>query len=623
MTNKIPFLCGINEEIFHHLQNVVQNIKKLDKYCVLMFDEISLEAGLQYSKKYDYVEGFVDMGGNKRRPLYADHALVFLLKGIKSKWKQPVCFVFSQGTTATAELVVLIREVIRNCRRAGLNIVATICDQGATNQAAINYLVNETRVHCLKRNIANRLQGYLIDNEEVVHMYDFPHLLKGVRNNMLNKNLHFGQNGIQKVARWSHIIQAYNIEQKQGPYSLCYKLTEEHVLPNRIRKMKVKNCSQVFSHTVSSAIYTRATISTELDSQSSFYLDPKATETADLLQFFDKLFDSVNGSLLYPEKGKELRCVVKPNSRHIQFWQTSLQTLRSMYFKTANRRQTSPSLKNWIFSLESLSYISRKLFDLKFDFFSPRVFNQDPLENFFSQIRSHSVRNPTCSTFANSFKTLVINNFVSTGSVGANCENDESSGALTNLQDFLTQKIHFTTPEVCENIVPSITAPEEFLKDFATPYVAGVVIKKIFKRIDCLSCKELLITSDILPEHEYIRRKEALHCSLFKPSRVFSNFVLRASKEVLFLIPKLICSYGLINKICSFVEQKVCSNILCERHVSDTSFIVKTITKILIFNYLKKINNILKGRDKRSINMDYFAKIAYEKSLKRIKRKCD
>jgi hypothetical protein len=72
--------------------------------------------------------------------------------------------------------------------------------------------------------------------------------------------------------------------------------------------MKVKNCTQVFSHSVATAMNVAARTSVELSPDSEFYLDPKASETADLLMSFDRLFDSVNGTLLYPLPGKELRC---------------------------------------------------------------------------------------------------------------------------------------------------------------------------------------------------------------------------------------------------------------------------------------------------------------------------
>jgi hypothetical protein len=76
------------------------------------------------------------------------------------------------------------------------------------------------------------------------------------------------------------------------------KLTDEHVILQKLKKIKVKNCSQVFSHSLASAMYSAAKASTQLVEESELYLYSKATETADLLLFFGRLFDSVNCDIL-------------------------------------------------------------------------------------------------------------------------------------------------------------------------------------------------------------------------------------------------------------------------------------------------------------------------------------
>jgi hypothetical protein len=187
MLNRIPFNAGINQPIFSHLKDRVSKLKSIDKNCVLMFDEIALCPGLQYNIKTDSVDGFVDFGGANRRLAFADHALVFIVKGIHRKWKQTVCFTFCEGTTATAELVNILKQVIRQIRDCGLRILCTISDQGATNQAAINKLLSETNAYFLSQNVENVLHGYNVDGEEIVHLYDFPHLIKCVRNLLLYK----------------------------------------------------------------------------------------------------------------------------------------------------------------------------------------------------------------------------------------------------------------------------------------------------------------------------------------------------------------------------------------------------------------------------------------------------
>jgi len=45
MLKKIPFQTGINQKIFENLKNAVNKIRnKLDRYCTVIFDEISLSA---------------------------------------------------------------------------------------------------------------------------------------------------------------------------------------------------------------------------------------------------------------------------------------------------------------------------------------------------------------------------------------------------------------------------------------------------------------------------------------------------------------------------------------------------------------------------------------------------
>nr|CAH7755824.1 unnamed protein product [Callosobruchus chinensis] len=209
-----------------------------------MFDEVSSETGIQYNTVGDCLQGFVDFGGNERRAIYADHALVLILKGIRRRWKQPICFCFCEHSTRTGDLVRTIKDVVRSVHNTGLKIVASISDQGTNNVAAIKYLLNETKAYCLSNNIENRFQGYLVDGNEIVHLYDYPHLLKGIRNSLLVKDLHFEPDGEKKVASWSHILDIYRLDQKMGKFSQFYELTHEHVLPTKIRKMKVKHCTQ-------------------------------------------------------------------------------------------------------------------------------------------------------------------------------------------------------------------------------------------------------------------------------------------------------------------------------------------------------------------------------------------
>lgn len=67
-----------------------------------------LSSGITYNPVGN---GFVYTGMYKSQSV-ADHALVFMTRGIRKKFKQPVCYSFCQGATKHNELVRQLKEVI-------------------------------------------------------------------------------------------------------------------------------------------------------------------------------------------------------------------------------------------------------------------------------------------------------------------------------------------------------------------------------------------------------------------------------------------------------------------------------------------------------------------------------
>lgn len=177
-----------------------------------------------------------------------------MLRGIKRKWKQPVYYNFVNGGTKKADLVHILKTIIRKCHNIGLNIVATVCDQGANNQAAINMLVKETEANYKRSNRELYDFHFEIDEKKIIPLYDVPHLFKGIRNNFLKYNLHYIENGTGKLAKWTDIYTAYKMDPYLGSLRLMPKITESHINPEKINKMKVSKCTQVFSHSVAAAV---------------------------------------------------------------------------------------------------------------------------------------------------------------------------------------------------------------------------------------------------------------------------------------------------------------------------------------------------------------------------------
>lgn len=81
LLNKVPFNCGINHAIMKCFKSSVSKMDVMDRYCTLVFDEMSIEPGLHYDQKSDKIDGFVNCGDGMRKAL-ADHAMVFMARGM-------------------------------------------------------------------------------------------------------------------------------------------------------------------------------------------------------------------------------------------------------------------------------------------------------------------------------------------------------------------------------------------------------------------------------------------------------------------------------------------------------------------------------------------------------------
>jgi len=94
-------------------------------------------------------------------------------------------------------------------------------------------------------------------------------------------------------------------------------------------------------------------------------MNQKAGDTAILCLFFDKLFDSINGSYDKVVVGKIFRTTIKPNPPHRQLWRESLKVLDTMYFVNHVSKEHSkpqpPTLQNWVKTIRGNNFLYFKI----------------------------------------------------------------------------------------------------------------------------------------------------------------------------------------------------------------------------------------------------------------------
>jgi hypothetical protein len=220
------------------------NLNSRDKNCILAFDEIALQPSLFYNSAEDRMDGLED-DGERRTTRIADHAMVLMLKGVGKKWKQPIAYYFTKNGMKSPIVAKHIKTAIREVQAIGLKVVATVCDQ--FNKPAINMLVEESRGELARKGKQHESYSFFVNGEEVIPLYDPPHLLKGICNNMLNGDVHFKWRSERyQVAKWDHIIKLYELdgelEKTQmdltdinvSDYRMLNRLTDAHVYPNLI-----------------------------------------------------------------------------------------------------------------------------------------------------------------------------------------------------------------------------------------------------------------------------------------------------------------------------------------------------------------------------------------------------
>jgi len=392
---------GFTDVMMNVLRLRVSDLPLCDRQCAVVFDEIALKTHLTFDKHQDRVVGYTD--NNK----IATHALVFMIRGLHSKWKQALAFFFTHNTMAASTLAELVCDCVDKLQNINLFVRCIVCDQGATNVAALRQLGFMTNDPCLQ----------LPKIQTKIHViFDVPHLLKNVRNNLQRHDIKVDDS----TAQWKHIDQFYQID-KQSSIRLAPKLTDRHIDVTSVAKMRVSLAAQTLSHSVADGIKLRV-MTNELSSD--------AVATADFVDKMDTLFDILNSRVLKADR--PTRCPV--TNRNSQL--SELLKLKSWVDRWVfvGARAQSGIHCHWGLqtSIVSIHALCSALLNEGYSFLCTSRFNQDCVENFFAAIRSKQGwnENPSPYQFTAAFRNAVVLSSLDSTSSGKNCIADSDFALL-------------------------------------------------------------------------------------------------------------------------------------------------------------------------------------------------
>ncbi|KAE9522714.1 hypothetical protein AGLY_016889, partial [Aphis glycines] len=352
--------------------------------------------------------------------------------------------------------------------------------------------------------------------------------------------------------------------------------------------MKVKNVSLVFSQRVPSILSFLS--SKNIMNQKLYYV-----------YFFDKLFDSVNGSYDKVVDGKIFRTAVKPNSPHHQLWRESLKVLDTMYFVNPVSKERSkpqpPTLKNWYLSdidnyFENNSYIF--ITYLKFEYLikmALRNFNQDSLENMFGILRALVIYQE--ATVKKIWELLLKHN-----EEEGNLEKRVADGPL---------KVK------CNSNIETI-----LLENQIKSYIVGYIIKKQLNTTFLKNrpiCLPQIRTEPIHNYHQFVLSRD--YClgdkyNLKYPNTIFCKLIQGIINMIAKILPSICHHLNLKTEIINAINQSFNTNVEeCSDHqLFFGKKIINFTVKVMVHNWCTQVYRLLAGIINLSKNENDHIKIS-------------
>lgn len=351
---------GFNDFVFKIMQLRVEHFDSNAKNCIVCLDEISLKCNLFYDISKDTIIGFEE-GVDYRQANLVGSALVLMVRGISSQWKQPVAYFLYKTSPKSQEVKNILFETIRKLNSTGLNVLGVVSDQGSNFYNLVKTVLNLTPDN----------PCFSVDNKEIVYIFDVPHLLKSTRNNFFQHKF-LSSAGVTSK---QYLQKIYDIDETKN-IRLMPKLTNAHIFPSAFQKMKVKLAAQVFSWSVTTAM--------------SAYIDfnilpESATATVNFIKNMNSLFDILNSASLLNI------AVFKGTEEQVLFLNQMAEHFKTLRVENVQGKDITKQMK-FLFgrqlTIKSVLILFEKLKTNNYTFLMTRNLNQDCLENFFGQIRN-------------------------------------------------------------------------------------------------------------------------------------------------------------------------------------------------------------------------------------------
>jgi hypothetical protein len=227
--SKITVGRGIIQPVMKLISHEFSTFSPMQRTGILCFDEVHIDGRLSFDEKNDIILGpFKNMMGISIRGLYYS-------------WKQLIYVDFDDRLTREK-----ILHIIHHLSEVGVNVVGMVSDMSTINRRLWNELFID---------VNNGQFSFKHPNtKEPIWLFaDFPHLIKLLRNHLLDHNISLGPDFNNTIISVDTLKDLLNLQTKSD-LRLTFKLTEKHLNMNKRERMDVRTAMELFSNTTSAAI---------------------------------------------------------------------------------------------------------------------------------------------------------------------------------------------------------------------------------------------------------------------------------------------------------------------------------------------------------------------------------
>ena len=400
------FHPGVQSDIISWLSNKIVNMRDQEKDVVLMLDEMQVSKQLQYDKGLNKFLGSVSTevlmqtGSCDSTVPLACHALVYMIRGLTSNWKQVVAYYLTGASVSGEALWQLTKNLVQVLGGCGINVRAVVSDMGAANKGmwkVVGVKVNHD-------NVKSSISHPFFPQQDLYFFADVPHILKNVRNCLLKNDIILPRAIVDEFGLPTNTVSIKHIRkiielQENSDFKIAPSLSAKHVDPKQFEKMKVNVAAQLLSHSTASAL--RFAVHDKL-------LPADALTTAWFVDIVNNWFDAANvrsrREALYSKSGSKIRSLL-----------LMMEIIPKLTFSSANRQYSWKPIQTGILvSTQSLLDLFASLVASGlYNYLMTSRLTQDALENLFSQIRGRGNAHPTPVHFRHCLRLISISQFQS------------------------------------------------------------------------------------------------------------------------------------------------------------------------------------------------------------------